>query len=246
MHISEENLNDWYHVTDAQVAENGGSQLLLQYYDNSLGQFLGVMYPNHAWEQWKFSAVPANYWENVETQKKFVEWLSQELKIEQLDSWYDVSVETVAEKGGAMLLEQQHHNSLFRLLRTVYPDHNWLSWKFRGNSMEDETFWESIENQKEYLEWLRTKTGVKDMEDWYDVTLQQITEHGGAPLLAKYNNSIGHVLTAIYPDYEWVHWKFPGYLPDEWWYNGKNLRTFMQWLIDDKQLSGPRWELFTT
>lgn len=49
---------------------------------------------------------------------------------------------------------------------------------------------------------------MKTMEDWYQVTQQQVIDRGGYSLLKSFNNSFVQAITSIYSDYNWMIWKF--------------------------------------
>ncbi len=68
--------------------------------------------------------------------------------------------------GGYKLLQSQYNFSPSLLLQTVYPEFQWLPWKFQKTSRN---FWESVKNQRIFLDWLGKKLGVTSMEDWYNV-----------------------------------------------------------------------------
>ena len=68
----------------------GGSNLLL-IHGNSLFKVLSTLYSEYEWLPWKFQNSPRHAWENIETQKKFVEWAGKELKIKNKNDWYNVT-----------------------------------------------------------------------------------------------------------------------------------------------------------
>jgi hypothetical protein len=56
-----------------------------------------------------------------------------------------------------------------KLLSTVYPEYDWLMWKFEKAPRH---FWTDLKNQKKFVDWAGKQFGVKDMSDWYKVTFQ--------------------------------------------------------------------------
>ena len=46
------------------------------------------------------------------------------------------------------------------------------------------------------------------MEDWYQITWKIINDNYGGGLIKKYNGSPYSLLKTIYPDYDWLPWKF--------------------------------------
>ncbi len=57
---------------------------------------------------------------------------------------------------------------LFTLLPSVYPEHEWLPWKFRRHTPTG--FWNDQSNQRKFVEWAATELQVKEMDDWYNIT----------------------------------------------------------------------------
>ena len=70
--------------------------------------------------------------------------------------------------GGANLL-RLHSNSMIKLLSAVYPDFEWLPWKFDTILRH---FWPDIENQRKFMEWAGKQLKIKDKSEWYRVTSQ--------------------------------------------------------------------------
>jgi hypothetical protein len=67
--------------------------------------------------------------------------------------------------GGEGLLK--YNDTLYTLLSRVYPEFEWLPWKF-GNCPP--SFWKDLKNQRNFMEWVGKQLNVNEMEDWYKVT----------------------------------------------------------------------------
>ena len=67
--------------------------------------------------------------------------------------------------GGRQLLKI-HNNSLFHILLTVYPEFEWLPWKFSFNQQRS---WEDVEKQKEFIELAGKELKINELNDWYNV-----------------------------------------------------------------------------
>jgi hypothetical protein len=50
------------------------------------------VYPDYNWLPWKFGKCPANYWDDVKNQRKFMDWAAKELNIKDMSDWYNVSI----------------------------------------------------------------------------------------------------------------------------------------------------------
>ena len=74
--------------------------------------------------------------------------------------------------GGASLLKI-HSDSLFSLFSSVFPEHEWVSWKFKYNKFPP-NYWTSVNNQKSLVEWTGKELKIKEMSDWYNVSNEVI------------------------------------------------------------------------
>jgi len=88
-----------------------------------------------------------------------------------------------------------------KLLQEIYPEHKWILRKF---GTVPKGYWDSLENQRDFVEWLGIKLGFKMMEDWYKVNVKDIAGNGGGGLLLKYTGSPHKLLEAIYPQQDWT------------------------------------------
>jgi hypothetical protein len=150
--------------------------------------------------------------------KQFFDFLLQKLGYNKLDDFYKISVEDVRKHGGKALLERVYEGSLKSALKSIYPQHHWLLWKFEQSVPDG--FWNQKENQKEFMDWLYDELEYKHPNDWYNVTRKQISEKGGVVLLAKYGNSIFKLVKSVYPEQKWKQLKFrKDVLDNIRWYN---------------------------
>jgi hypothetical protein len=49
-----------------------------------------AVYPEYEWLPWKFINTPKNCWSDLKIQRKFLDWVSQELKLKDMNGWYDI------------------------------------------------------------------------------------------------------------------------------------------------------------
>ena len=69
--------------------------------------------------------------------------------------------------GGSHLLNSKYNGSLQLLITSVYPQHNWLPWRFVNVPHK---FWDDKNNQQKFMEWAGKQLNIKEMSDWYKVT----------------------------------------------------------------------------
>ena len=50
----------------------------------------------------------------------------------------------------------------------MYPNFNWLPWKFISTP---QNYWKQIENQRKCLDYLTKELNIKEMDDWYKVSV---------------------------------------------------------------------------
>jgi hypothetical protein len=67
-----------------------GGQSLLAAFPNFF-ELLSSVFPEYEWLPWKFPSTPKFFWDDVNNQKKFVEWAAKELGVKKLSDWYKVS-----------------------------------------------------------------------------------------------------------------------------------------------------------
>jgi hypothetical protein len=70
-------------------------------YGNSLLSALKDVYPEHQWLPWRLNRSGRNFWSKPQNRQLFLDWLSSELNIEQIDGWYKLTTKLVKEYGGS-------------------------------------------------------------------------------------------------------------------------------------------------
>ena len=137
--------------------------------------------------------------------------------------------------GGRLLLDK--HKSLPQALVTVFPEYNWLPWKFKHSS---KNHLEDIKTQRKFVEEIGKELGIKEMEDWYKVTqkvaiatlikfiLKDFFGLGGVTLLRLYSDSPAQLLAAVFPEYNWLPWKFEK-APRNVWQSEINIKKVVEW-----------------
>jgi hypothetical protein len=112
-------------------------------------------------------------------------------------SRYKVKLSDVQNNGGAGLLDR-YGNSLVKALASVYPEKDWLGWKFQ---QVPRGYWNDIGNQRKFFEEIAKELNVQNAEDWLKISATQVKDLGGSGLLSNhYNNSVVKALEAVYPE----------------------------------------------
>eukprot|EP01118_Nematostelium_gracile_P008062 TRINITY_DN2649_c0_g1_i2.p1 TRINITY_DN2649_c0_g1~~TRINITY_DN2649_c0_g1_i2.p1 ORF type:complete len:817 (-),score=149.57 TRINITY_DN2649_c0_g1_i2:621-2738(-) len=117
-------LSDWYSVTRTDIRKCGGESLLNDYYHGSLLEALTKVYPSHRWLPWKFKfGLPQGYWNLLENQRTFLNWIQQELKFSTKEDWFKLTAMDIKQRGGSRLLLK--YGSVNKLLNSVLRDFHW-------------------------------------------------------------------------------------------------------------------------
>jgi hypothetical protein len=96
------------------------------------------------------------------------------------------------------------YGSLFKALKTLYPQHEWRPMLPRMD----------MDSQRNALEKLgREKLGVKELDDWYHVSARYLRRELG--FLGKYN-TLYDALKTLYPQHSWDPLRFTS-LPRGYW-----------------------------
>jgi hypothetical protein len=130
---------------------------------------LSSLYPQYDWLPWKFEKCARYFWDDEKNQRKFLEWAGKQLKINEMSDWYKVTTKHISELGGGGLLRTRFRDSISLMLTEVYPDYKWLPWKFANTP---NNWWKDNKNKKQFLDWVGGQLGIKDHNDWYNVTTQ--------------------------------------------------------------------------
>src|SRR4051812_39159613 len=86
---------------------------------------------------------------------------------------------------------------------------------------------------KQIFDGLGFKLGYNRLDDWYNISPEEITKNGGDTVLRTYGGSIVETLQTLYPKHSWLPWRF-NTLPPDYWKSKANQRDFFEWL--SKQL----------
>jgi len=101
---------------------------------------------------------------------------------------------------------------------------------------------ERVDLSQIFFDKLGRQLEYSSFSDWYNITKEEVIEHGGNNLLSYYEYSPVKALLSIYPEFDWIIWKFRNAVPQGFWKQKINQRQFFDWL--GKQLgfnSGPDW-----
>eukprot|EP01114_Cavostelium_apophysatum_P017295 TRINITY_DN5106_c0_g1_i2.p1 TRINITY_DN5106_c0_g1~~TRINITY_DN5106_c0_g1_i2.p1 ORF type:complete len:690 (-),score=185.35 TRINITY_DN5106_c0_g1_i2:125-2194(-) len=178
---------EWYTIKVSDFVECGGAGIL-NHYGGSLLKALAAVYPSHPWRMDRvfsdqFLASRSNFEPLVikeryssPSKSQTVEDLFPEGEVPQILQTRGITSESVLKLDASTL------------------------------SLQLATFWRDPANQLALVEKIGKKLGVKNWEDWYNVTDEDFLKCGGQPLLNEHASSLRKVLRSVYPQHIWV-WK---------------------------------------
>src|SRR5580693_3523537 len=102
--------------------------------------------------------------------------IGQQLGCKELEEWYNITSDAFRQCGDGGLLDKIFHGSLRKALQSVYPHHDWLTWKFV--EAVPSGYWDNMENQRKFMDYLGKQLGFNKMDEWYQVTPDIIRLYG--------------------------------------------------------------------
>ena len=189
-------MDDWYQVAIHQFIQHGGRGILAKYRD-SPSQLLLSTYTEHPWIVWKFDRIPSRYWNQRENQRQYLEWLFGHLGFRFQEDWYHITVNDLKKNGGSTLVHK-HRDCPSELIQTVFPEHNWMPWRF---ARSPGYCFSSMNNRRLFIKWVTDRLDIHKLEDWYRISLRQLT-NGLKPIFLG-RNCLVRVLESVHPDHPW-------------------------------------------
>jgi hypothetical protein len=222
----EGDLSHWYRIPVEEVVKLGGGRMLRRLFGMSLAAALTDVYPDHKWDSWRFNKAPDNHLQDLAQQRTLLDEIGRRLGITDMQQWYKIQKLQVVKNGGSGLIKM-HKDSLQTALQKVYPDHKWLPWLF---AKAPKGFWHSIDNQRRFFDWSMEQLNLKQMDDWYSTSKDELASLGGTGLLThRYNDGLSEALRHIYPNHTWQPWRFRK-CPQSFWQSLQNRKDYFQWL----------------
>lgn len=128
------------------------------------------------------------------------------VKDNDLSPWYTVEVKYLYKLGVSGLL-RGHNNSVYTMLQKVYPEHEWLPWKFKP-------FPRSLSRDKSVvskaLKYVEKERKITQNEEWYRVSLNNLRELGVLSLISQ-AGGLYEVLKEHRPGFYWEAELLPEY-----------------------------------
>ena len=102
----------------------------------------------------------------VDQKKKFLD-LAQQREWMNLEDYYKLTSKDLEQLG--TWTRNKYNTSPTQFLSAMYPDHNWLPWKFESCPRN---YWADIKNQRAFFDWSANQLKLQQKDDWYHVANQ--------------------------------------------------------------------------
>eukprot|EP01122_Echinamoeba_exundans_P001384 TRINITY_DN11454_c0_g1_i1.p1 TRINITY_DN11454_c0_g1~~TRINITY_DN11454_c0_g1_i1.p1 ORF type:complete len:569 (+),score=79.95 TRINITY_DN11454_c0_g1_i1:76-1782(+) len=245
--LSIQSKEDWYKITTTLLRRLGAASLL-KGHKGSLALALTAAYPDHHWQFWKLAKEPQRYWKEPQHAREFLEWAAAEMKMQRLEDWYHVNFDRLKSicQGLGIFSKKRENNSLYQVLSAAFPEHDWQWWKFdrappiAASSRELHVKFFSSFAKEMQLEDVTSPhaLGEAALSQWHRITLSDISNRGGTPILKKHRWSVALTLMTLFPNQKWLPWKFDR-VPPGWWENTSNHLSFFIWLSQELNIPLP-------
>ncbi len=183
----------------------------------SLNQVLETVYPEYNFQSTiqlrnKFlaGAVGWQYHYDPIQQRQLLEEYSQIFHLLTIEDWYRIkpsTIETQLDIPNLFSRDPQNPHSLLITLQTLYPEHNWLL--FRFSTIPLSFYSKDINNQRQLFQQISDELGITNLDGWYEYEKEDVLKNGAGDILNNiYGGSLYAALKNIYPKHEWKPWSF--------------------------------------
>eukprot|EP01126_Amoeba_proteus_P018019 TRINITY_DN1895_c0_g2_i4.p1 TRINITY_DN1895_c0_g2~~TRINITY_DN1895_c0_g2_i4.p1 ORF type:complete len:406 (-),score=71.79 TRINITY_DN1895_c0_g2_i4:1126-2343(-) len=202
--IGVSSLDDWYTIKQKDIYKKYRLGGMLSHHRGSLVVALLSLFPEKAWDLFKFPRLPKDFWSSVENQRSYMESLRNSLGMNDLTDWYtEPRVNTQLPRLRPLLA--RHNYSLVKALSAIYPEQKWHLHRFK---VVPRGYWNDLSNQRAFFESLGSELGFSSPENWYQIDLKTVIDWGGGRLMEKYGNSPYKAVSMIFPEHNWKPYKF--------------------------------------
>jgi len=225
---------DWYKISWNDFI-SCGAKSLFNYYKSPIS-FITSQFSDHNFIIWKFKYVPLGFWKSIQSRRRYVEWLGEELGFLTPDAWYSIGKAPFSSNYGSVVLRTYYEDCPPHAIMTLFSEMDFIPWCFATIPSH---FWKEEKNRRAYVVWLGNILGYKNTTDWYSLSQKQVIENHGATILKHYyaNSPSKLVLEHLkeqkseeeeMPLHPWAFSNAPKYL----WRDKIQRSRFLKWLGD--------------
>lgn len=218
-------MRDIYRLTHEDVKRNRGGGVAGSYWRASLIEGVKECFPQYDWKEWLFVNAPREFWKDKKNHHRYMQWLGEQLGIRSVEDWYSVSTEDFQKHaGGSFLL--CYRSSVSLAVKAFLPQYDWKEWMFE---YMPKGFWDLRKNRRRYMRWLEKVLKIKNLDDWYHVSLKHFNDNYGREFIKRYHQVPALAVIDLIPRKNWYEWQFVR-VPTGFWKKVENRRRYMQWL----------------
>ena len=192
--------DDWYSISHSDFVENKGDSIYRHVYNQDRLAIVTELYPTIDWKPWLFKRMPIRTWDDEKNIRKYFDWISEQEGFQQLEDWYGMKRKDFEKYPGGTIINNKFGGSPRTAIMNTYPEYNWKEWLFVHSPAG---FWNDDSNCIQYLDWLKSKLGIKSMEDWYALDQIRLQRYNGAGMHRRFSGSPEAMLRYFFPDFEW-------------------------------------------
>jgi hypothetical protein len=216
-------LESWYGISKTQVQNIRGFKTLLAPFGGSLPRTLAAAYPEHEWKPWLFLHTPDDFWADKANQVEFLNWVKQEMRFKGIGGFYKVTTQDIKDYGGTGLTKL-FNDSVYDIVKSAFPQHDWLPWKF---SYIPQSIWQRDPDLvNRFFNYIGAKLKISSMDQWYGVTTNDVEHFGGSGILENLGSLVA-ALSAVFPSHSWKAWRFSKVV-NGFWRQTDNQRQFFE------------------
>jgi hypothetical protein len=111
---------------------------------------------------WIDQRLEAGFWDDRDNRVAYMHWLGQQLGYSKPEDWYGISRKAFEQHHGASLLGR-YYSTILNAVSDFYPNYEWKPWLFAKTK---NAFWQNLDNQRAYMDWLFIQLGYSKPEDF--------------------------------------------------------------------------------
>lgn len=135
----------------------------------------------------------------------------------------------------------RYNQSVSQLANAAFPNFRFQFWRFQKAPAN---VWANRQNRRAYLIWLGRELGFKTLEDFHQLSRENLQGNFGAGLLVRMG-SIEALLKDFNQHYEWKEWKL-NKAPDGFYADRSNIHRYYRWLEKELDIKSPEeWKTVT-
>jgi len=220
---------EWHDITFEEIVKHGGRTILSRLYHGSAQNAILSTFSEFEEKtqgiffDWVINHLALNasdsynvgqlqdiltgnqFWQQKKNQRIFFDWVGKQLGFNSFEDWYNITQGDIIKQAGQRLLQRYYNGSLVCALLSVYPEYNWLPWKFSHLKRPDNIWGDQYDVA--LLSDIAKQLGVSKLTDWYRVSKGDLLNCNAGTFLMK-RGGLMKVLSLVFPNFLWDQDKF--------------------------------------